>query len=312
MILGIDTSAYTTSMTVLDAQGEILFNCSRLLKVKAGERGLRQSDGFFQHVNQLTEIFKEMRETVSPSVLSAISVSRAPRTVEGSYMPVFHAGVLFARNLSVALDLPLFEGSHQEGHIMAAVKTSGLEKVPKRFVAIQLSGGTTELMDVWWTPCDFTIDRIGQTLDLNFGQLIDRIGVKLGYAFPAGGALDEISRTCDHKDKFRVKLNADLSFNISGLENKYMALLESETPAYIGKHLFNTVSDILIAWIQRMPKEVPVVLAGGVTANAHIREQVLSTFGTDKVYFAASEFAKDNALGAAELGRLRFLEAAHD
>ena len=53
--LGIDTSNYKTSLAVVDKTGEVLFNYQKFLDVKPGEKGLRQSEAFFQHVQKLPE-----------------------------------------------------------------------------------------------------------------------------------------------------------------------------------------------------------------------------------------------------------------
>jgi len=85
-VLGFDTSNYTTSVAFFDGQSGV--NCSRLLPVKAGELGLRQSDAVFHHTKSLPELsgrlFSHTVETVT-----AVGVSTRPRAVEGSYMPCF-------------------------------------------------------------------------------------------------------------------------------------------------------------------------------------------------------------------------------
>ena len=97
MVLGFDTSNYTTSVAKFDGiHGE---NQSRLLDVKQGELGLRQSDAVFAHVKRLPELTEALFEHTEPSAISAIGVSTRPREVEGSYMPCFLAGVSVAKSL---------------------------------------------------------------------------------------------------------------------------------------------------------------------------------------------------------------------
>ena len=88
MILGIDTSNYTTSAAVLD--GEALTQQKQLLEVRPGERGLRQSDALFQHTRNLPLLFDKLPPMDG---VTAVGVSTRPRNVEGSYMPCFLAGV---------------------------------------------------------------------------------------------------------------------------------------------------------------------------------------------------------------------------
>lgn len=307
MILGIDTSCYTTSFIVLSIEsGEILFEDNRMLKVKNGERGLRQSEGFFMHSGQLTDIFEKMSRQLPVAGLKAIAISSRPRNIENSYMPVFHAGLLFCRNISNALGIPLYEFSHQEGHIKAALRTCGLDDEPSHFISMHLSGGTTELLDVKKNEDRYEINIIGKTLDINFGQLIDRIGVKLGLPFPAGRAMDDLASTSDCKSFFKVDFKFHEDFNISGLENKYMKMIETQEPAYVCRHIFNTIGRVLELWIKDKDKDLPIILAGGVASNSVIKAYLEQIQNLGPVYFASPDYSRDNAYGIAELGLARY------
>lgn len=305
MILGIDTSCYTTSMIVIDDKGNILYENNHMLKVKPGERGLRQSEGFFQHVNKLSEVFSDLVLKVNPKDLKGIAVSSRPRSVEGSYMPVFQSGVLFATNLSNALGIPLYEFSHQEGHLMAALHSLKVDPIPEKFIGLHLSGGTTELLSVKWKDEAFTIELIGGTLDLNFGQLIDRIGVNLGLRFPCGKEMDQMAQSETHSEYFKVK-NVDFGrFNLSGLENQYNKLIVEKTAAYCCRHIFNTISNLLFQLISDFPLEIPIVFSGGVSSNSIVKEWLKHSCPYKSLYFAPPEYSRDNALGVAEMGRLQ-------
>lgn len=110
-VLGLDTSNYTTSIAFLsDDGGE---NCSRLLPVKPGELGLRQSDAVFHHTKSLPELSGRLFSHLDGRTVSAVGVSTRPRAVEGSYMPCFLVGYSHAVMLAQCLNVPLFEVSHQ-------------------------------------------------------------------------------------------------------------------------------------------------------------------------------------------------------
>mgnify|MGYP000852405110 CR=1 FL=1 len=129
MILGIDTSCYTTSIAFVDEEGRLLQEFRRPLTVAQGERGLRQSEGLFCHVKQLPELMEAA--AACPELqgrrLAAVAVSSRPRPAAGSYMPVFLAGESLARSLAAGQQLPLYRFSHQEGHIRAALYSLGLD-----------------------------------------------------------------------------------------------------------------------------------------------------------------------------------------
>ena len=147
VVIGIDTSNYTTSYAIISIDGELVANLKRPLPVKAGERGLRQSDAVFAHVKNLPDLASEAKSYLEDCEIVAIGVSEKPRNIEGSYMPCFLAGVAVAENLAGALGVPLYRFSHQCGHIMAAVFSAGrFDLLEAPFAAYHVSGGTTELL----------------------------------------------------------------------------------------------------------------------------------------------------------------------
>ena len=98
VFLGIDTSNYTTSSALFE-EDRVVENRKKLLPVKAGEKGLRQSDAVFHHVRQLPEILGPILETLDRPPLG-IGVSVSPTTQENSYMPCFLPGESTGRCLS--------------------------------------------------------------------------------------------------------------------------------------------------------------------------------------------------------------------
>ena len=190
-VLGLDTSNYTTSVAVFD--GSNGWNEGRLLDVRPGELGLRQSDALFQHVKRLPSLFEKLKEQGLLSDIRAVGASTRPRAVEGSYMPCFLAGTSQGQCLADTLGVPFFAHSHQQGHLAAAAWSAGhMELLDRPFLAWHLSGGTTELLKV--EPDGYTVQAeiVGGTQDISAGQLIDRTGVLLGLQFPAGKALDAL------------------------------------------------------------------------------------------------------------------------
>ena len=144
-VIGFDTSNYTTSIAYFD--GEQGVNCSKLLPVKQGELGLRQSDAVFQHIKSLPELSGRLFSHVDIQSVTAVGVSTRPRAVDGSYMPCFMVGYTHAKMLSDALRVPLVEVSHQQGHVAASLWSAGhLELMDAPHLAWHLSGGTTELL----------------------------------------------------------------------------------------------------------------------------------------------------------------------
>ena len=298
--LGFDTSNYTTSAAVFgDGTAE---NRGRLLTVPEGALGLRQSDALFQHVKRLHLMVEQLRADGAVGEIAAVGASVQPRAVEGSYMPCFLVGEGEGRTLAAALGVPFYPCSHQQGHIAAAAWSAGrADLLDKPHLAWHLSGGTTELLRVEPEGHTVRAEAVGGTSDIAAGQLVDRAGVLLGLPFPAGKALDALYPEADDTSFFRVKLN-DLTFSLSGMENKVKELLErGEKPANIARLTIDTVMNVLVRATEEAQKRwpgLPVLCSGGVASNRQIRAAMEKNCGA---VFAQPQYATDNALGVAIL-----------
>ena len=217
-VIGMDTSNYTTSIAFFDGIGGE--NCSRLLPVKQGELGLRQSDAVFAHIKSLPELSGRLFSHVRKEDITAVGVSTRPRAVEGSYMPCFMVGYSHARMLSDLLKVPLVEVSHQQGHVAASLWSADrLDLMDQPHLAWHLSGGTTELLLVEPEGRNVVCTKIGGTTDISAGQLIDRTGQLLQLPFPSGKHLDALSKEAVMKEVFKVKCS-NMEFSLSGVQNK--------------------------------------------------------------------------------------------
>ena len=310
VFVGIDTSNYTTSLAIVDKSGELVANLKMPLPVKAGERGIRQSDAVFAHVKNLPKLLDAAERYLADSRVLAIGVSERPRNVEGSYMPCFLSGAVAAKSLSVALSVPLYSFSHQCGHIMAALYSSGKTELldqKEKFAAFHVSGGTTELLLVTPTDDGMKIEIIGGTQDMNAGQAIDRTGVMMGLKFPCGREMEVLCGDAPYQ-KGRVSVNG-LECNLSGLENLAARLYsESGDKARTSAFCFDFIADTLYKLTENLRdqyEDIPVIFAGGVMSNKRIAKR-LSALGN--VYFSEPEFSADNAAGTALLTRRKYCE----
>ena len=295
--LGLDTSNYTTSTALFD--GADGYQLGRLLDVEAGSLGLRQSDALFQHVKRLPELFDRLRREGRLEDIAAVGASVKPRWVEGSYMPCFLAGETAGRILADTLGVPFFPCAHQQGHIAAVAWGAGrLEMLDKPLLAWHLSGGTTELLYVEPDGTGVLPQKIGGTSDISAGQLIDRTGVALGLDFPAGRALDTLSRTGRPDRGFAVKIS-NFTFSFSGMENKAKDMAAAGEPAadvarFIVATVARTIRRVTDQALEQYPG-LPVLCSGGVASNSILREVM-----SDAV-FAPPVCSADNALGVAVL-----------
>ncbi len=306
LFLGIDTSNYTTSVALCDENGRVLQK-KRLLPVKTGERGLRQSDAVFHHTKAYPELLKELFEAVKGEKIEAVGASFAPTTEKGSYMPCFLVGEGFAESLSAVLNVPLFKFSHQQGHITAALYSADkLDLLNEKFIAFHVSGGTTDAVLCENDNGNLKVTPISSSNDLKAGQAIDRIGVKIGLNFPCGKELEQLALKSDKLYKIKIKLyNGDCS--LSGLENKCLKMLENgEKQEDVARFLFCYIAETLRSMVSDIFKkygELPLVFAGGVMSNTIIKDIIKSEYSA---FFAEPEFSSDNAAGIAVLTKINY------
>lgn len=309
LILGIDTSNYTTSCALYDTVEKRVIQKKQFLPVKSGECGIRQSDAVFHHTRQLPALLESLLKSAEGRI-DAVSVSTAPRRCEDSYMPCFTVGEGIARCISAALNVPLYSNSHQEGHIVAALYSANkIDLIGKKFLAFHVSGGTTEGIIVEADDSDvISCTLVAKTSDLNAGQLIDRTGVMLGLDFPCGKELEKLA--LNYNEPVKVKPSVKGTFcSLSGFQNKLQDIYNNTQDK-------NMTAAYTLAYVEasvaKMTEEVfsvygvmPVVFAGGVMSNSIIRKSLQGKFGA---FFAEPEFSCDNAAGAAILGGLKFFE----
>ena len=313
-VIGFDTSNYTTSVALVSDSGEVVANLKAPLPVKAGERGLRQSDAVFAHVKNLPVLMRELGVLLKDYEVRGIGVSARPRDAEGSYMPCFLAGVSAAESSSAVAGIPLYKFSHQCGHIMAAVLSSGKESILDReFAAFHISGGTTELVKVKAVDSGFETQLFGGTTDLNAGQIIDRIGVLMGLRFPAGPHLEELALQNKKKIPKRSISANGMKVNLSGLENMASKLYrETDDKALVSAFVLDFIGRSIIAMSESYEEsfgKYTFVYAGGVMCNSIIRRMLSERF--DAV-FAEPSLSSDNAVGIAELARRTFIAEGKD
>lgn len=307
--LGIDTSNYTTSVALVDENENIIYKKGILLEVKSGERGLRQSDALFQHVNNLPILFQDL---IRGREIEVVCYSERPRPLPDSYMPVFRAGESFARSIAGVLGARLVNVSHQENHIRGAIYGSGSPALEERFCTVHFSGGTSEILLVKKEGIGYHCDIIAQTLDLNAGQLIDRVGVFMGCDFPAGQAVEALAEENMSQSPgtdFIISASMEgVDFHFSGQENQAKKHLNNGVDkSIVAYHLLKAIAKTLAKSISGLQKKhlfQSVLFSGGVMSNQIIKKVIEKELGQSglRLNFSPGEYSRDNAVGNALMG----------
>lgn len=306
LFLGVDTSNYTTSVSCVSTEG-IVFERRTMLSVPLGERGLRQSDAVFQHVRNLPPLIEAMLGAVDRESIAAVAVSSKPTGAEKSYMPVFLAGKLAAVSIASSLGVPLFETTHQAGHVRAALLGQEERFSQSLFLAMHLSGGTTDLLLVRSERGLIgEIERIGGSEDLHAGQFVDRVGVRLGLPFPSGVSLEALARKAEDRS---IKLPASvkiLNCSFSGQESHCQRLIdggaEQNAVAYA---VYDCMARTFAKLLTRAYAESgckTALLSGGVSGSPLLRELLQERLNME-LFYAQSGLSSDNAVGTALLAR---------
>lgn len=309
LYLGIDTSCYTTSVACVDEKG-IVYEKRTVLSVKLGQRGLRQSEGLFQHVRNLESLLPAMVASLDRSKIRGIGVSSRPRSEADSYMPVFLAGRMAAVSLGAGMGLEPYHTSHQQGHVRAALQGNEelLNHLP--ILGMHISGGTTEIFTVGE---GLSIRLLGGTEDLHAGQLVDRLGVAMGLPFPAGPCLEEAARAAGATN---IKLPASvrgLRCSFSGVETAARSLLGKAQMGELALAVYDCLARTFAKLMVQAGDKTGlnrVLLAGGVASSGLLREMLQERLEKSNMYlyFGDPALSTDNAVGVALLTRDRILK----
>lgn len=309
--LAFDTSAYTTSVALVNAAGEVLHEARQVLKVPSGQRGLRQSEALFQHIVNLPDLMQQIESSLQRHRPSVVAASVAPRNLPDSYMPVFRAGYTVARSVAAGLGVPFLPLSHQEGHLWAAFLA--LREIPEAgepFLAVHVSGGTTEaLVGTMQENGRIALDIAGETGDLTAGKFVDRVGVALELPFPAGAELERLAASCDGGPIPQVRPAVQgTAISFSGPLTALERQMKDHSAGSIAHAAQQVMADGLARWagnvVQSAFSQVPrrAYWVGGVAANSTLRATVtqqLQDLGVQEVLFAPPSYSTDNALGVA-------------
>ena len=293
--LGIDTSNYATSVALVDNDNhQVVFAEKRFLPVEEGKIGLRQQQALFEHIKNLTNIFSSFKGVD----IGAVGVSIRPKDEENSYMPCFLAGKLSAHSIGGSFGVPVIETSHQTGHLTSALYYLNNEELfDRQLLMLHVSGGTTDIM---LAENGKVIKNLGSSLDLFAGQAVDRLGVKLGFPFPAGQYVSDLAMQCNENIKVKISVKG-YDCNLSGLENQCDKLIKAGySREYICKYCLTFIAHTLLKMIANVKEEygnLPIVFAGGVMSSVVIKEIV--TKKIPDAMFVAPQFSSDNAIGVA-------------
>ncbi len=316
-ILGIESSCDDTSAAVLK-DAKILSNIVANQDVHQEYGGVVPELASRAHQQNIVPVVNQALKiaNISKEQVDAIAFTRGPGLM-GSLL----VGTSFAKSLALALNVPLIDVNHMQGHILAHFIDEGQEMPAFPFLCLTVSGGHTQIVVV---KDHFNMELIGETIDDAAGEAFDKSAKILGLQYPGGPLIDKYAKqgnpTAFKFTKPRVK---ELEFSFSGLKSNILQLIQREQKKdidFIDKNLIDlcasiqyTIISILLEKINNAVKHTGITriaIAGGVSANSGLREALKGREQTHnwKVYIPKFEYCTDNAAMIAIVGHYKYLQ----
>lgn len=277
-IMAIETSCDETSVAIIE-NGTIIRSNIVSSQIETHQKfgGVVPEIASRKHVEMITWIIEESLKAaqLELSDLSAIAVTQGPGLV-GALL----VGIIAAKSLSLALNIPLIGVHHIAGHIYANQLLYPLE-YPS--ISLVVSGGHTEIIYLE-APGKFQI--IGKTRDDAAGEAYDKVARALGLPYPGGPFIDRLAQEADESIVLpRSWLEAEsYDFSFSGLKSAVLAVINQAkmkglelNPAHVARGFQESVIEVVVEKALRAVKAYgakQLLLAGGVAANQGLRERL--------------------------------------
>ena len=321
IILGIESSCDDTSAAVIQ-DGVLLSNVIASQAVHEAYGGVVPELASRAHQQNIVPVVSEAikRAGIKPEDLSAIAFTRGPGLM-GSLL----VGLSFAKGLASALQIPMIEVNHLQGHVMAhfVLEKDNLDKpLPKYpFLCLLVSGGNSQIIKVMSYK---DMEVIGQTIDDAAGEAFDKCAKVMGLGYPGGPLIDRLAKS-GNPDAFRFAKPSiqGYDYSFSGLKTSFLYTLRDNlklNPDFVEDNkedlcasLQKTVIDILMQKLIKAAKNLKITeiaLAGGVSANSGLRSafEELHTRRGWRVFVPPFAFTTDNAAMIACAGYHKYLK----
>ena len=307
IVLGIESSCDETSVAVVKNGREVLSNViDTQIKIHEQYGGVVPEIASRNHIEAISRVAKKALEEANTKFedLDVIAPSYGPGLV-GALL----VGVSYARGVSFALNKPLVGVNHLEGHIAANYITHKDLKPP--FLCMLTSGGNTQIVLVK-DYCDLEV--LGKTRDDAIGEAFDKMARVVGLGYPGGPKVDKLAQEGKATINFPKTHFDNLDFSFSGIKTAVINLHHKQpdiNKADLCMSFEKAVTEVLIENIQKAIEQTgikTIVLAGGVSANTHIRNEFtkLEEKGI-KVYKPDLKLCTDNAAMIGAAGYYRYI-----
>ena len=325
VILAIESSCDDTSSAVI-VDGILRSNVIASQKVHEEYGGVVPELASRAHQQNILPVVDTAlkRAGVTKDDISAIAFTRGPGLL-GSLL----VGTSFAKGLALALNVPLIDVNHLQGHVMAHFIRSEVGEVsgekgtcpPLPFLCLLVSGGNSQIVRV---DAYNKMTVLGQTIDDATGEAIDKCSKVMGLGYPGGPIIDRLARQGNPKAfHFAEPSIPGLDYSFSGLKTSFLYSLQKwvqDDPDFVEKHKADiaaslewTIVDVLMKKLKKAVKETGirhVAVAGGVSANNGLRNafhDAARRYGWT-IYIPKFSYTTDNAAMIGIVGYYKYLD----
>jgi N6-L-threonylcarbamoyladenine synthase len=320
IILGIESSCDDTSASVIE-NGIIRSNVISGQKVHEAYGGVVPELASRAHQQNIVPVVDQAikQAGISKNEISAVAFTRGPGLL-GSLL----VGASFAKSFSLALNIPMLDVNHLQGHVLAHFIKESEEDINKPsfpHLCLLVSGGNSQIILVK----DFLeMEVIGQTIDDAAGEAFDKCGKVMGLPYPAGPIIDKLAKEGNPDSiVFNKPKIQGLDYSFSGLKTSFLYHLRDElklnsnyiedNKANLCASLQKTIIDILIGKLVRASKETginEITVAGGVSANSGLRNELtkIAEKKNWKLFVPPLRYTTDNAAMIAITGYYKFIK----
>lgn len=316
IVLGLETSCDETGLAIYDSEqglrGQVLYS---QIKLHAEYGGVVPELASRDHVRKLIPLLNELlaQSQIDKKDIDAVAYTRGP-----GLMGALMTGALFGRTLALALNKPAIGVHHMEGHMLAPLLSATPPAFP--FVALLVSGGHTQLMAAYGIG---QYELLGESIDDAAGEAFDKVAKMMELPYPGGPNIAKLALQGDAQafDFPRPMLHQGLDFSFSGLKTAVSVQLkklgEENRDADIAASFQEAIVDTLVKKSVKAMKQTGLkrlVIAGGVSANLRLREQLEISLKKIKaqVYYAEPALCTDNGAMIAFAGYERLKAGQHD
>ena len=315
-ILGIETSCDETAVSVVENGHRVLANLvASQIKVHQRYGGVVPEVASRKHIEVIASLVDEaLREAgITGQEIDAVAVTHTPGLI-GALL----VGVSFAKAYAYGLGKPLIAVNHLEAHVYANFLTEEPPVFPA--VCLVVSGGHTSLL---YMEGHRRFEVLGQTRDDAAGEAFDKVARFLGLGYPGGPAVQKAAQsgTAGIYRLPRVFLDRnDYEFSFSGLKtaaiNLWNKLKKSGEEAGVNDLAAEFQEALVEVLVEKTINAAgqkgvrQILLAGGVAANARLRDRITREAGKQEilVHMPAPALCTDNAAMVACAGYYQYLE----